>query len=146
MRKPRSVHSCRPSKSVSCPRSSLRIQGHERVGLQLRERDILGVVRRSPAELFRQIPRPPPEDCVAEKPDRQPLDAGKALARGVGGELAPVDCLVQGRQRLRTEEGRGEQLMLVRDLAITRQLEHGAGVDHEPGQRKSPENHAMPGS
>src|SRR5829696_4402534 len=26
MRKPRSVHSCRPSKSVSCPRSSLRIQ------------------------------------------------------------------------------------------------------------------------
>ena len=48
------------------PARQLRVQGYERVGLQLSERHVLGVVGRGPSQLTRQIPRPAPEHGVAE--------------------------------------------------------------------------------
>ena len=89
----------------------LRVQRYERVRLQLRERDVLGVVGRGPSQPVRQIPGPAPEHRVAEEPDRHAPDAGEALARDVGRDLAPLDGLVQGRQRLRTKERRCEELV-----------------------------------
>src|SRR5439155_25142335 len=76
------------------------------------------------------------EHGVAEEPDRQPPDAGEALARDVGGDLAPLDGLVQSRQRLRTEERRCEKLVRLGDLDFRAcQVEGGAGVDDESGHR-----------
>jgi hypothetical protein len=49
---------------------------------------------------------------VAEEPDRQPLDAGQALARDVGRDLAPLDGLVLGRREQLPESGNALQLVL----------------------------------
>ena len=107
---PQRVDRCGRDDPLDAPRQ-LRVQGDERVRLQLRERDVLGVVGRGPSQPIRQIPRPTPEHGVAEEPDRHPPDAGEAVARDVGRDLAPLDGLVQGRQRLGTKERRCEELV-----------------------------------
>jgi hypothetical protein len=64
------------------------------------------------------------------------LDDGEAVARDVGLDLAPQDGLVHGRQRLGTEQGRREKLVLARDLdACVHQVQDDSGVDDEPGHR-----------
>src|SRR6266566_1390874 len=95
-----------------------RVQGYERVCLQLSECDVLGVVRRGPSQLIRQFPGSTPEHGVAEEPDRHLPDAGEAVARDVGRDLAPLDGLVQSRQRLGTKEHRCEGLVLAWDLDL----------------------------
>src|SRR5207249_11551041 len=113
-----------------------RVQGYERVCLQLSERDVLGVVGRGPSQLIRQVPGPTPQHGVAKEPDRHPPYAGEAVARDVGGDLAPLDGLVQSRQRLGTKERRCEELVRAWDLdPLARQVEDGAGVDDEPSHR-----------
>ena len=47
---------------------------------------------------------------------RHPPDAGELIARDVGGDVAPLDGLVQERQHLGTQERRREELVLTRDL------------------------------
>ena len=117
----------------------VRVQGDERVRLQLGECDVLGVVGRGPSQPIRQVPGPAPEHGVAEEPDRHPPDAGEAVARDVGRDLAPLDGLVQGRQRLGPQERRCEELVLARDVdPRAREVEDGAGVDDEPGHRVPP--------
>ena len=74
-----------------------RIQAYERVGLQLRQCQVFGVIGRGPSQLIRQLPGPTPEHGIAEEPDRHPPDAGQAEARDVGRDLAPLDGLVQSR-------------------------------------------------
>src|SRR5256885_6834484 len=71
-----------------------RVQGYERVCLQLSESNVFGAVGRGPSQLIRQVPGPTPEHGVAEEPDRHPPDAGEAVARDVGRDLAPLDCPV----------------------------------------------------
>ena len=111
----------------------LRVPGYEGVCLQLRERNVLGVVGRGPSQLIRQVPGPTPEHGVAEEPDRHPPDAGEALAGDVGRDLAPLDGLVQRRQCLGAQERRCEELVLACDLdPRARKVEDGAGVDDEP--------------
>ena len=113
-------------------RASCLVQRHERVCLELRERDVFGVERLRPAELIRHLPGPTPEDGVAEEPDRHALDAGKVLASGVGRELAALDGLVEDRQRLGAQKRRREELVLGRDLdPLARQVEDDAAVDDE---------------
>ena len=65
-----------------------RVQGDERVCLQLSECYVLGVVGRGPSQLARQVPGPTPEHSVAEEPDRHPPDAGEAVERDVRRDLA----------------------------------------------------------
>ena len=52
-----------------------RVQGYERVGLQLSECNVLGVVGRGPSQLIRQFPSPTPEYGIAKEPDGHPSDA-----------------------------------------------------------------------
>ncbi|CAN5850778.1 hypothetical protein BH24CHL6_BH24CHL6_12230 [soil metagenome] len=59
-----------------------------------------------------QVPGPTPEHGVAEEPVRHTPDAGEAVARDVGRDLAPLDGLVPSRQRLGTKERRCEELVL----------------------------------
>ena len=81
-----------------------------------------------------------PEHGVAEEPDRHPLDAGEVVACDVRRDLAPLDGLVQIRERLGTQERRCKKLVLGRDLDVSaRQVEHRAGVDDESGQRAPPD-------
>jgi hypothetical protein len=115
----------------------LRVQGHERVCLQLSQRDVFRVVGRGPSKLIRDLPGSAPEHGVAEEPDRHPPDASEVVARDVCRDLAPLHGLVQSRQRLGTKECRCEKLVLVGDLdLVTHEVENGAGVDDEPGQRR----------
>src|SRR6266496_4254070 len=113
-----------------------RVQGYERLCLQLSKCDVLGVVGRGPSQLISQLPGPTPEHGVAEEPDRHPPDTSKAVARDVGRDLAPLDGLVQCRQRLGTKERRCEELVRAWDLdPRARQVEEGAGVDDDPSHR-----------
>ena len=57
-----------------------------------------------------------PKHGVAEQADRHASDVLEAVACDVGGELASLNGLVQGRQRLRAKERRCEELVLRRDL------------------------------
>src|SRR5207245_156399 len=110
-----------------------RVQGYERVCLQLSECNVLGVVGRGPSQLIRQLPGPTLEHGVAEEPDAHPPDAGEAVARDVGRDLAPLDCLVQSRQYLGTKQRRREELVCVWNIgSLCSQVEDGAGVDDEP--------------
>jgi len=60
-------------------------------------------------------------------------------SRDVGRDLAPLDGLVQSRQRLGTQERRCEELVRAWDLdPRARQVEDSAGVDDEPGHRVPP--------
>ena len=112
----------------------LRIQRDERVCLEQREREVLGVVRLRPAQLIRYLPGATSEHGVAKKPDRHLPYTGESLACDIGRELAPLHSLVQSRQRLGPQQRRRKQLVLGLDLdPLTRQIEHGAGVDYEPG-------------
>ncbi len=121
-----------------------RVQGYERVCLQLSECNVLGVVGRGPSQLIRQNPGPMLEHSVAQEPDPHPPDAGEAVARDVGRDLAPLDGLVQGRQRLGTQERRCEELVLAWDLdPRIRQVKDGAGVDDEPGHRVPAGDHVV---
>src|SRR5215208_7995092 len=52
------------------PARQLRVQGYERVCLQLRECNGLGVVGLGPAQLLRDVPGPTPQHGVAEQADR----------------------------------------------------------------------------
>jgi hypothetical protein len=82
------------------------------------------------------VPAPTPEHGVAKEPDRHPPDAGEAVARDVGRDLAPLDGLVQSRQRLGAKKRRREELVRALDFDLrARQMEDGAGVDDEPGHR-----------
>src|SRR5262249_170631 len=111
----------------------LRVARDERIRLELCKREVLGVIGRRPAELIGDIPGSAPEDGVAEEADRHPPNAREALARDLGGEVAPLDGLVKRRQRLRTKERRREELLPRRDLdAVPGQSENRAGVDDEP--------------
>jgi hypothetical protein len=94
----------------------LGVQGDERVRLQLGECDVLGVVGRGPPQLLGDIPGPTPEHCVAEEADRQRPDAGEPVDGDIRRDLARVNGLVQGRQRLGAQERRRKQLVLGRDL------------------------------
>ena len=73
----------------------LRVERNERVRLQLRARDVLGVVGRRPAELFCDVPGPAAEHGVAEEPDRHLPDALDTVACNLGGDLAALDGLVE---------------------------------------------------
>jgi hypothetical protein len=54
--------------------------------------------------------------------------------------VCALNRLVQSRQRLRTQERRCEQLVLGRNLdLLAHQVEHGRGVDDEPGQCVPPD-------
>src|SRR6266566_888287 len=88
-----------------------RVQGYQRVCLQLSECDVLGVVSRGPSQLIRQVPGPTLEDGVAREPDLHPPDTGEAFVRDIGRDLASLDGLVQGRQRLGTKERRCEEFV-----------------------------------
>jgi hypothetical protein len=110
------------------------IQGHEGVGLQLGEGDVLGVIGLGPAQLLGDLPGPAPEHGVAEEADRDRPDAVQPVEGDVARELAPVDGLVQHRQRLGAQQRRGEQLMPGRHRGpLGGQVEHGPAVDDEPG-------------
>ena len=114
-----------------------RVQGYERVCLQLSECDVLGVVGRGPSQLIRQLPGPTSEHGVAEKPDFHPPDAREVFARDVGWDLAPLDGFVQSRKRLGTKERRCEELVRARDLDLrARQVENGARIDDELRHRR----------
>jgi hypothetical protein len=116
-----------------------RVEGHERVRLQQRQCDVLGVVRRRPAELIRQLSGAAPEHGVTEEPDRHSPDALEVIAGEIGGDLAPLDGLVQSRQRLGAKERGCEELVWAPDLDFGgRQVEDGAGVDNEPRHQRGP--------
>jgi hypothetical protein len=86
--------------------------------------------------LIRQVLGPTPEHGIAKEPDRHPPDAGEAVARNVGRDLAPLDGLVQSRQRLGTKERRGEELVPAWDLdPLACQVKDSARVDDEPSHR-----------
>jgi hypothetical protein len=113
-----------------------RVEGYECVCLQLSECNVLGVVGRGPSQLIREFPGSTPENGVAAEPDRHPPDAGKVVAGDVGCDLASLDGLVQGRQRLGTEERWCEELVFACDVdPSANQVKDGAGVDYEPGHR-----------
>ena len=79
------------------------------------------------AQLIRQVPGATPEHGVAQEPDLHPPDAREAVARDFRRNLAPLDGLVQSRQRLGTKERRCEELVLSCDLDLSaRQVEDGA--------------------
>jgi uncharacterized membrane protein YccF (DUF307 family) len=110
------------------------VQRDERVRLQLREGDVLRVVGRRPPQLIRQLPCVAPEHGVAEKPDRQRLDAGEAVDGDVRCELARVYGFVESRERLRAQEGRCKELVLTRNLdALAREVQDDTAVDDESG-------------
>jgi len=114
----------------------LRVQGYERVCLQLSQCDVLGAIGRCPSQLIRQVPGPTSEDGIAEEPYRHPPDTHQAVEPDVGRDLAGLDRLVQERQGLGPQECRCEELMLARDLdPFGGDMEDGAGVDDEPGNR-----------
>jgi hypothetical protein len=116
------------------PARELGVQGDERVRLQLSDCNVLGVVGRGPPQLFGEIPGPTPEDGVPEEADRHPPDAGEPVEGDIRRDLARVDGLVQGRQRLGAQERRSKQLVLGRDLdPFTRQLQYDAAVNDEFG-------------
>jgi hypothetical protein len=110
------------------------VQGDERVGLQLCEGEVLGLVGLGPAQLVGEVPGSAAEDGVAEEADRHGPDAGELVEGGLGREPAPMDGLVQGRKGLGPQQGRGEQLVVGRDLEpLTGQLEDDVAVDDESG-------------
>ena len=114
-----------------------RVQGYEGVCLQLGERDVLGIVSRRPSQLVREFPRPTLEHGVAEQSDPHPPDVGEVVARDVGRDLAPLDSLVQSRQRLGTKECWCEELVRARDLdLLAREVQDGPGIDDELSHRK----------
>ena len=127
------LHRCRGHDPFH-PARQLGVQGDERVRLQLGECDVLGVVGRGPPQLLGDIPGPTPEHGVAEEADRHRPDAGEPVDGDIRRDLARVNGLVQGRQRLGAQERWRKQLVLGRDLdPLTRQLEGDAAVNHELG-------------
>ena len=111
-----------------------RVQGYERVCLQLSECNVLGVVGLGPAQLLGEVPGPTTEHGVAEEADRHSPDAGEPVEGDIRWDLAPVHCLVEGRKRLGAHERGRKKLVLGRDLdPFTRQVEDDAAVDDESG-------------
>jgi hypothetical protein len=129
------------------PTRQLGVQGDERICLQLREGNVLGVVGLGPPQLLGEVPGPTPEHGVAEEADRHGPDAGEPVEGNIRRDLTPVHGLVQGRQRLGAQERRGEQLVLGWDLdLLTRQLEDDTAVDDESGHLEiHPTAHATGG-
>jgi integrase-like protein len=75
----------------------LRVHRDERVCLQLRERQVFGLVGRGPAQLICEVPCPVPQHRIAKQPDRHLPEAGEVLTRDVGCELAAMNGFVQHR-------------------------------------------------
>ena len=90
------------------PACQVVVQGDERVRLQLREREVLGVVGLGPSQLVGEVPGPAAEHGVAEEADRQRPDAGEPVEGDLRRELALLHGLVQGRQRLGAQQRRRE--------------------------------------
>jgi hypothetical protein len=66
----------------------------------------------------------------AEGGQTQQSEAVLAVSLDVGWDLAPLDGVVQSRQRLGTQERRCQELVRARDLdPRARQVQDGAGVD-----------------
>jgi hypothetical protein len=124
-----------PNKARRAPGQWL-VERDQRLRLEEREGDVLGVVRGGRAQLVGDRPRASPQDGVAQEPDRQSVERRQSLASDRRRQVAPMDRLVELRQDLRADEGRGEQLMLRRRLgALARQLDGGPGVDDELAHR-----------
>ena len=80
--------------------SEVCVQRDERVGLELRQGEVLGLEGRRPAEPLRDVPRASPEHAVAEEADRHPSDPVELVTRATGGEVAPLDGLVERGEHL----------------------------------------------
>jgi hypothetical protein len=107
---------------------------HERIRLQLRQREVLRIVGLRPAELVGDPPSHAAEDGVAEEADRHGLDACKPLLGDLGREVAAVHRLVKGRQRLRTQGS----AQAARARAATRSPRLRAGERRRSRRRISP--------
>jgi hypothetical protein len=119
----------------------LLVEGHERVRLEQRERDVLRVVGLRPPELSGDLPGPPPEHRVAEKAYRHAVDACEPVASDLFRDVAAVHRLVKCGQHLRPQECRCEELVLTGDLdLLTHEAQNGSAVHDVSGHRP----HASP--
>ena len=106
----------------------------EDVRLQLRQRHELGVIRRLPTQLIRDLPRRSLKHLVAEEANLQRVDPRHPLEPFRGRDLTAARRLVQRRQRLRADERRRDELVLGGDLDLPgRNPEQRVAVDDEPG-------------
>lgn len=110
------------------------VQGDERVCLQLSERNVLGIVGLDPPQLLGEVSGPTAEHGVAEEADWHSPDAGEPTKGDIRRDLAPMHCLMHGRERLGAQERRRKKLVLGSDLdPLTCEMEDDAAVDDESG-------------
>jgi hypothetical protein len=124
----------RPGDDPLHPARQIGVEGDERVCLQLRECDVLGVVGLGPPQPLGKVPGPTPEHRVAEEADRHGTDAREPVEGDIQWNLALVHGLVQGRQRPGAQERRREKLVLGRNAdPLTRQVKDDSAIDDESG-------------
>ncbi len=109
------------------------VERDERVGLQLGERDVLGVERVGPSQLVGDLPGDGLQYSVTQQSDPQSTHVVEVPLRVLLGELATTGGLVEQRQHLGTQQGWTNQLDPSPDSHVVAcKVEGDLGSDHVP--------------
>ncbi len=121
------------------PRPRGRVDADEQVGLESRDREVLGFGGRVEPVLAGQLPGHPPRDAVAEQAH---LHGGHRLVPGQRlpfGQLAAADRAVEQVERLRAQQLRRDQLVRGRHRnPLADEVNERRCVDSEAGHAVAP--------
>jgi hypothetical protein len=94
------------------------VERDQRVGVELGQGDVLGVEGVGPPEQDGGLPGDVLKDAVPEQPDPQPAHVLKLPLGILPGHLTAAHGLVQKRQYLGAQQGRGQDLMPAADHGL----------------------------